>query len=360
MPIFDSLLKLYAIPFKRRKSLPKDIKKILIIRLDHIGDLALSLPAIYAIRRLYPEAEISLLVAPWSAELASMITGIDNIIVSPAPWFDRAKNPIPWHRLIKLMRRLRAERYDLGIDFRGYLYNILLMALGGVKYKLGYGVTGGGPLLEQELDYKLGIHESEYSTEIARRLGYRGDTQFPTLKIPESPKLLDQFNLHQGFVALNPFAGRPVKEWALQNWRRLGELVSKKFSIKPVVFGPLGRIKDSQTVDFAGGLNLIGRLSFCQWVYLLSKAEVVVSADSAAAHISSALNKPAVVIASGIEDMKRWRPLGKKVKVLWSSQLNCVPCGRKQGCEDMKCLKLITPEMVIEAMGEFIPGRSTW
>src|SRR6266487_7043068 len=90
-------------------------KRILVIRLDLIGDLVLSLSVVRALKRTYPEAEIDLLAIPASAKVATYDPYLSEIITyDPNIWrrpqaLLRSKN---WRELRSLLRRLHARHYD--------------------------------------------------------------------------------------------------------------------------------------------------------------------------------------------------------------------------------------------------------
>ena len=82
-----------------------EIKKVLIIRLDKVGDLIASTPAIQGIRTSLPVAEISLLTRPYTNSLLQGWTVIDNIICYDPCW--------GMHKKIAFIRQMRASKYDL-------------------------------------------------------------------------------------------------------------------------------------------------------------------------------------------------------------------------------------------------------
>ena len=129
---------------------PRGVKKILLIRLDHLGDVLMVRPALDAVRSYFPEATIDFLLASDYAALFSYEPRL-NLIPVTHHWFSRHS---PWMDQIteirELIARLRREHYDLGIDFRGDLRNIALMTLAEIPERVGYGITGGGFFLTRQ------------------------------------------------------------------------------------------------------------------------------------------------------------------------------------------------------------------
>jgi heptosyltransferase-2 len=126
-----------------------DLKNILIIRLDHIGDFILTLPAIYHLKDMKPDIEISILCDSSLRTVAQATNLFKNVHISSNHWFKRSGNFL---LKIKAFFALRNEllkfKYDAGVDFRGDFRNILLLSMSQIKIRLAYPNTGGGFLLQ--------------------------------------------------------------------------------------------------------------------------------------------------------------------------------------------------------------------
>ena len=354
VPIIDYILSIYNFFFRQDKEIPspENVKKVLVVRMDHIGDLVLSLPSLATIRKLYPNAEVTLLVGKWTEELARLIDVVDKVLAFSPSWFSKGNDRNDLKDVIRLIKKLRAKEFDLAIDLRGYFHNILLLHFSKVKFIAGYGITGGGPLLDYEKEFTSGLSRWQYPLNLAIDLGYKGDYELPNLSIPDFSELFTKYNIPQKYILLNPFSRDKKREWALHKWRELIDMIENKGYI-PVIAGPSDRISDSRDIGKQGVINLTGRLTFYQWLYLISRANAVIGLNSSAVHLSSYLNVPTVMIAVGIEDIVEWRPLGN-VEILYSSHLPCVPCNKPSGCKSMECLSIITPEMVIQCLEKLL------
>ena len=86
----DAVLRLARMARPRRSRPPAaEVRRILVLRLERIGDLLMSLPALHAIRRRAPQAAIDLVVGSWNEALARQVAGIDGIETMDAPWLAR-------------------------------------------------------------------------------------------------------------------------------------------------------------------------------------------------------------------------------------------------------------------------------
>src|SRR3954467_10167457 len=113
--------------------------RILLVRLRQIGDVVFTTPAVHALRRRFPDAHLSYIVEPAAAPIVVNNPHLDDVIVAPRRGGVRGLLDG-----LALGRRLRAERYDLAIDFHGGPRASLLTWLSGAPERLGYEVVGRG------------------------------------------------------------------------------------------------------------------------------------------------------------------------------------------------------------------------
>ncbi len=106
-------------------------QRILLLRLERIGDLLMSAPAIAAVRQFAPDAEIDLVVGSWNASIARLIPGLDRVETLDASWLSRGSGGGGMRALMAQARGWRARHYDLAINFEGDIRSHLLVALSG-------------------------------------------------------------------------------------------------------------------------------------------------------------------------------------------------------------------------------------
>src|SRR5688572_26814271 len=122
---------------------PAEVREVLVLRLDRIGDVLMSLPALADLRRAFPAARIRLAVGRWSEEVAA-IAPVDEVLCWSAPWAGRPGEGA--ESLLSLARKARAlssRPPDLAIDLQGDVRAALLMRLTGARARVGYANTGG-------------------------------------------------------------------------------------------------------------------------------------------------------------------------------------------------------------------------
>ncbi len=138
-------------------------RRILLLRLERIGDLLMSAPAIAAVRTLAPQATIDLVVGSWNEHLAKLIPGIDHVETLDAPWLARGTSRRNTNHLALLHRAWtwRARHYDLAINFEGDIRTHALLALSAAPMRVGFDMAGGGPFLTTRVDFHPTTHTTE-------------------------------------------------------------------------------------------------------------------------------------------------------------------------------------------------------
>ena len=144
----------------RRASVVASPRSILLVQLDHMGDAVLTSPMLPRLRAAYPEARIDVLASPSNRAVFAADPHVNRVLVAEKNWFargpaGRALGSAVW----RLGRSLRAERYDLGIDVRGDVLTVLVLALAGVRRRVGWAMGGGGFLLTDVAEWRPGRHE---------------------------------------------------------------------------------------------------------------------------------------------------------------------------------------------------------
>ncbi|MDD5355580.1 MAG: glycosyltransferase family 9 protein [Candidatus Omnitrophica bacterium] len=343
-----------------KRKYPENIKNILLVRLDHLGDVLYILPALTALRHKYPNAQITLLAASWGYELVKDNRDINEIIVYDAPWFQRGKKKGGILGLMKLVWRLRKNKYELAIDFKGYLWNILLIWLSGAKYKISYNDVGGKYLLDKALLRRTDLHAVLQNLEMLKAIGITSD-QRPEISInignEEAAviKLMDQFNLKgKKMIAIHCGAGRESKCWPIDKFNELIDRIFVEYPGHEVVL--VGGKDEAELVSRLSFKNkspisLVGLTKLKELAAFLAKCELFIGNDSAPAHLAAIVRIPVIVFFSLEDDPVQWAPWGKKVIVLQKTHHEFSPLAEEKIQES---LALITTGDVLESINKFV------
>ncbi|RPI49947.1 MAG: hypothetical protein EHM55_22595, partial [Acidobacteria bacterium] len=153
-------------PSKSRQTSPG---RILLVRLERIGDLLMVLDAIALVRALAPRAHIDLVVGSWNRALAQLISGVDAVETLDVPWMAREGAGMTWPALVQHARVWRSRDYDLAINFEPDIRSNLLLALSGARRRVGFLSGGGGAVLTDAIASDPRAHIAENAKALVQR-----------------------------------------------------------------------------------------------------------------------------------------------------------------------------------------------
>ncbi len=329
------------------KNLPdlRRVESVLALRLDRLGDLLTTLPALELLRKALPDARLELAVGSWNEPVARRLPFVDGVRVVDAPWSAWGRKA----RFRDARDALGRDRFDLALDFQGDVRVILLMALSGARLRAGYGDTGGGYLL---------THRARWNE---KRSWYDQNVELVGAVFPEvvSKRPIRPFNFvtdrdrseaaglvkasKRPLVGLHPSAGRALKEWEPEKFAALADALSDFTTVvltgaeadRPLVERISERAKSRPA-------KLLG-LALPTFAAVIEAFDVFVTGDTGPMHLSHAVGTPNVAIF-GPSDPVRYGPdesLGLRTVV--RSSVYCSPCNmiRRPPAE---CARVPTPE----------------
>ncbi|HEV8255117.1 MAG TPA: glycosyltransferase family 9 protein [Vicinamibacteria bacterium] len=346
-----------------RRSTTNDApREVLVLRLDRIGDVLMSLPALADLRAALPEARIRLAVGAWSAEVAARAP-VDEVLVWSAPWVRRkAEGGDSLPALARKARALRARPPDLAIDLQGDLRASVLMALTGARERVGYANTGGAWLLTRivELDESVSWVEQNRAA-VALASGRAGEGRPPPLvsetERAEARRLLAEAGaLARPLIGIHASGGRPIKQWPLERWAAVGARLQEDFGASVVLTGSEADRPLSERLRRAlrHAVDLAGRLSMRQTMAVIAELDLFLSPDTGPMHLACAVGTPSVSVF-GPSDPARYFSGGHDPArhVAVRRELWCAPCNLirrpPEECaegEAPECLRLVTVEEV--------------
>ena len=371
--------------FKYRKNSffdPESIRNILVVKLDHIGDVILGLPAIQILQAKFPKAHLTILIGTWAKPIVETFSEIDDILTFDFFFEESGKRrrPLKTRQLNLLENTLRSRVFDLAIDLRRRPETREVLKLSGARYTAGYctGLDDGWLTTSLELSEEHQDrparrdkpHMTAQLCQLVRALPTnRPPAASPVIPVPqltlekELPGVERYSNLLQGkvLVGLHPGSGDPTRQWPLPYFARLADLLIEGFDAKVVLFGgkrekrlalkTYGQIKHKDKVVF-----LAGETSLEEFMALVKHCHLFIGNNSGPCHIAGILDVPTLAVFSGIVLPHEWQPLGEKSFSI-RLDLPCSPCykGYIEQCPfDFKCMKCLWPEKVFEGAGQLL------
>jgi heptosyltransferase-1 len=344
---------------------------ILIVKLSAIGDVIHTLPALNAIRKAYPGAQITWLVEEAAHDLVKNHTALDRVLISKRQrWLRELRSPLFLSAIKEVygfIKELRDTHYDMILDFQALLKSGILIALARGKRKIGFGKG----LEHMEYSY-LFLNERLPAVSMEHHALSRGLMLLNALGIP-APEV--EYNLpisvheHQKvedllrryglvnpgkFVVVNPVAKWESKLWSNRNFSQLADRIITKYDAG-VVF--TGSLEDRRTIHQikAGmrepAINLAGETTLKMLAALYAKADVVVSTDTGPMHLAVAMGTP-VVALFGPTAFWRTGPYGSGHQVVTAAQ-TCAPCFKRH-CPTIDCMALISVDQVFDAVSKIM------
>ncbi len=318
---------LFSFQRKSKKVIASDaVNNILLIRIDQIGDIVMTRPAIRALRKKFPDAKIDLLISRVSKPLFDDEPALNEIIPFENNWFVK---DVSWSACLKealsLIQILRMRNYDVAVDFRGDLRSLFLIYFVGIKNRLGYGRTGGEFLITHPVDYPKKLHQVKTNIHLLKSLDV--DSEVITSKIAYRKAAEEQFfqtsgkalvGVSEPLIIIHSGAGRSEKTWGSSEFKKLIEQIEARNLGKTVLIG------SEDDVDFLPAvylnnenvIDLRGKTSLQDLPILFDQKGVFVGLDSGPAHIAAAQDMPVVSIFIGPNDPDIWHPWTEKLQIV--------------------------------------------
>lgn len=356
MAILDGLGTVGAAPWLVfRKNLPPNPQRILGVRIDSLGDAVLTLPAIQALAKRFPKAQIDFLVSPAVDEFYNLLFPHSKIIRFEKNWFNgKGSFGETIRESISLVKKLRASHYDLGIDFRGDLRSLVLLSLAKIPHRWGRDGAGGGFLLTRRLRDPYRRHEIFENLELVQ-----GDeespqeVEFPSLGFLPPPREKGAGKK----IVIHIGAGYPSKRWPTANYIQVAKGIQEKGLGVPVFIGTEEEKKLLDPFREAlgrGFINLTGKTNLSELLGVFHEADLYLGNDSGPAHLAALLNRKIVLIFSGTNDFRRWSPWSPKLRLI-THPVPCSPCEEKIcPLKRQFCLEEISVEEVFRALEEML------
>ena len=361
----------------------EDVKRILIVKLDHIGDFITSLPAIRQLKISFPAARLTVLGAPASQALAHLEPAIDEFL--PLAFFHASSQlgemDLSQDDLDALTQRLAQFHFDLAVDLRKHRCTRHILQCAGARILAGFDSAGQFPwldiALESDSDRVKQPKRRHITDDLLNLVGaIDAACEGPTLHLGERPAPLAVADLPEGMrhvfafpvVAVHPGAGNANKQWPEAHFVDLIDILIDRNEVAVVLLGAEDEAALSESilkkVARPGRVaSAVGKVSLQELPRLLATCALFIGNDSGPKHVASRIGVPTIGIHSGTVDPTEWGPIGERA-VAMHRNMSCAPCylTKIDDCpRDFACMRLLEPALVHQMAQMFLarPLRET-
>jgi lipopolysaccharide heptosyltransferase II len=341
------------------------LRRILAIRLDNIGDVIMLGPALRALHQAYPRADITLMASPAGSQVAPLLPWVNDVITWRASWQDIVKDaPVDIEKEQELVRLLRERSFDAAFIFTSFSQSpyppAYACTLAEIPQRIGQSKEFGGALLTHWVkpapDHS---YQVDRNLHLLRSVGIPADSNRLELRIGEEDRrstdaLLLQAGIQPGtpFFALAPGASAKARRYDEARLADAARHIIAEIKLPIVLLGSqreVGRFSrlEALAAEEIGVHSLIGQTTLAQMAAVIQSADVVLTNNSSALHMSAAFQRPMVVLYSGTELFEQWLPPYARARILHQAT-GCSPCYRFDCPYHMECLD-IPAEDVAEA-----------
>lgn len=347
------------------------VERVLAIRLDNLGDVLMTTPALQAIKDSVPGAHVTLLASPAGAALAPHLPAVDDVIAWSAPWVQHpAAGAEPaallGHAELAMVSALAQRRFDAAVIFtvctQSALPAALLCRLAGIPLRLAHCRENPYGLLtdwvrDTEVPHPGMRHEVERQLDLVGHVGWqaRSDRLSLHYEARHAQQLGHKLAAAGGapdrpYLVVHPGATAASRRWAPARFGTAADALAQATGCQVVWCGSADEqplVDEARAVMEQPGLSLVGQLSLGELAALIGGAQLTLCNNSAASHIAAALDRPAVVLYALTNPQHTpWR---NPARVL-HQEVPCRDCLQSRCPQpDHPCLSGVMPQAVVDA-----------
>jgi ADP-heptose:LPS heptosyltransferase/GT2 family glycosyltransferase len=335
--------------YSGRPLLARDsVRRILVVKLDHIGDCLTALPAVRRLKGHFPKARIAMLAGRATHPIWNAETSVDEVIEFNFyhPRSGRGKLDVTAEELHALERTLHARHFDVAIDLRKQPDAREILRASGARLLAAFDSQGRFPWLDVALEWDEDVPLRSKHGHVADDLVALVDAVSrqcesgggPLLQAPKGKLSLPAAEQRRLFsnpvICVHPASGSLMRQWPLP---KFADLIGLLLDLQEYHIALIGGPDETDHLETLWALlrrrervfNLAGRLGLEELPLLLSRAALFVGNNSGPQHLAAGLGIPTIGIHSGVVDAREWGPVGPKAVAL-RRVMACSPCFLEQ------------------------------
>ncbi len=333
--------------------------RVLVVNMAFVGDVVLSTPLLKGLREKYPEAFIAFMGTPGAAGLLKGLPILDEIIT-----YDKKGTERGIRHIRQKARQLKEMSFDMVVSPHRSARTSILLALAGIERRIGFASADLSWLYHQRVTRDEYKHEVLRNLSLLEPLGGIPPGFDPELILPETnppdPEILGA-GKGKFKVAISPGSEWRTKRWHPEGFARAGRILKQEQAAELYLLGMENDAAVAAEVEeFLKGevINLTGRLSRESLNNTLAAMDLLITNDSAPAHIASAFKVPVVAVFGPTTPEQGFAPWQSRGRVAEVKGLPCRPCGKHGAARcpqgHFKCMELLRAEDVAAQAAELL------
>jgi heptosyltransferase-2 len=323
-------------------------KNILIVRTDRIGDVVLSLPMAWLVKKKYPDCKVAYFIRNYTASLIDGNPFIDEVIIA-----DEADGKILFG---KNLIKIKSKNFDTSVVVNPTMKISLMMFLAGIKNRIGTGYRWYAFLFNKKVfeHRKHGEkHELEYNINLLKKIDVgiqdfsneiKFHMQIDEVSSAKINSILDEKGFESGnkIVIIHPGSGGSSVDLPKEKLIELTRMISNLNNVTIIITGSKSEFAECKEFEISKSvINLAGQLDLSLLKALINKADLFISNSTGPMHIAAALGVHVIGFFPKILScsQKRWGPYTEK-KSIFIPTIDCSNCTRQQ-CEKLNCMNSI-------------------
>lgn len=325
------------------------LKKILLTRPDHLGDVILSLPVAESLKKNIPGCRVHYLASPYTAAIAPMAEYVDGWV--PDTNIDGRRLSIT-----QLAGIIATDGYDCLIELKPSWRTAAAEYLSAVKLRIGTSRRAYSFFYSVRVAVHRkasGYHQTDLDLMHLGPLGITDILREPRLQVTENGtkkagSLLSEID--RSFVVIHPGSGGSSPNWPLENYRQLSAMIKDELNYQIVITN-----RDSVTSGFEDCIDLGGKTDLEALAGVISRAAIFISGSTGPLHLADALGAKCVSLFVNRPDIGpvRWGPRRNMENVITpAEQCRCT------NLNECHCLERIAPTEVINRVKRILENTT--
>ncbi|NDC83222.1 glycosyltransferase family 9 protein [bacterium] len=336
-------------------------RHILLLKLDHIGDIVLTLPTLKALRRQFKTAHITLACGSWGVDMLKAEGVVDEFITIN---YLAPNHPNPKAELATFYAAVAGKQFDIAVDLRPFGNTQFLLKKVSAQFKLGSWSDQSSTTLLHFTDVApQDIHVAEKIYRMAQHLGCTAPIEGPQITFSsDETAFADQFfeSTQWGnatVIGIHAFANVETRNWGVDNFAAVAtQLVALGYKVIWFAVKQPNTFETLFSEEIKKNIVVVSQAQLRESMAIMSRCTVFVSNNSGPMHMAAASGCPTLGVFSGAEIPLEWGPYGMRNRSI-IADIGCIRCHQSH-CAHKSCLTSISPSNVLMEIRSMVESRT--